>query len=226
MPQIFTVPGMRDVLTLDDIESKLTTAIGQQETSGGTAGVGVSLNNPDAIKYAPWEGTYGATEAANGFAKFPSLAQGASAAKALIDKYIQSGLSLTSLIDTWSPPADGNTNNADRVSSLASTTQLDPSKSILSQIGTAPVAPTVSQVGDSISSTVTKAVTNAINSTASNMFSSAGFSWSRIASFVIGVALCIAGLMMFRQTQIVIENVVDKSKAAVKTAGTLAEIAA
>lgn len=191
---------MPQLIDLGTIEQQLTTAIGQQETNNGTAGVGATLNNPDAIKFAPWEVAYGGIPTTSGFAQFPSLANGYAAAKALIDNYIQSGVSLQTLIETYSPSSDGNTNNPARVASLAKTTGLNPNQSILGQIGTAVKNSLKDPTG-----------TGAIKSAGSTALSAAGFSWSRIAAFIMGVAFTVIGLMLLKQTQIVVQNVQEKA---------------
>lgn len=119
--------------TLAELEQAIGTAIGQQETGNGAAGVGASLNNPGAIKYAPWEVAYGAMQAPTGFAQFPSLTQGRAAMLDLIDRYIKSGNSLQTLISGWAPPSDNNVNNDARVAQLAQVTGLNPALPIAGQ---------------------------------------------------------------------------------------------
>lgn len=191
---------MPTLIDLKTIEDELTTQIGQQETSNGSAGVGASLNNPGGIKFAPWEAIFGASKSSSGFASFPSLSSGYDAEAALIDSYIQSGLSLQQLIEKWSPASDNNTNNAARVDQLSNTTGLNPNQSVLSQIGKSIGDPT------GISSLLSDptglgAISNSL-----------GFSWSRIASFLIGIAFTVIGLLMLKQSQVIVKNVMDTSK--------------
>lgn len=211
---------------LQTIENQLSTAIGQQETSGGTAGVGSSLNNPGAIKYAPWESAYGAVPAPNGFAMFPTQAGGFAAMKALIDKYVQAGASPSSLINAWAPASDGNSNNASRIDQITGSTGLNPNTPINAQAsGTAPINAQSSGLDVAISKLLgiynpsTPVTVGGLQSAAS----SGGSLWSRIAAFLLGFVFIALGIAMLKQTQIVINNV---KEAATNVAGTAAKVAA
>ena len=177
---------------LTTIEQQIESAIGQQETNNGTAGVGVSLNNPTAIKFAPWEVSYGASPTPSGFASFGSLQDGYAAGLALVKKMVNNGATVTSLINTWSPPSDGNTNNVSRISDIAKITGLDPTLKINGQ-NPAPATTSTPASGST--------------STSSNQ---PAFSWSRIAAFLIGLACLIIGLLSLKQTQVVVQNVQEK----------------
>lgn len=200
-------------MDLANIEQQMTTAIGQQETSGGTAGVGVSLNNPGALKYADWEAQYGATQGSNGFAQFPSLSQGWQALTARIGQLVSGGSSVQSLINTYSPPSDGNTNNAQRVSQIANTTGLDPSQPIASQVNQANsnnslIPPDVSDNANPDANPQTIATVG--SSTGSGL-------WGRVAAFLVGIVCLILGIVLLKQSQTIIEAV-GKTAGAAATA--------
>ena len=183
-------------MDLSTVEQQIASMLGQQETGNGTAGVGLSLNNPGALKYAGWESTYyGATAAPSGFAQFPSLAAGRNALVALVDKYIQSGSSLSSLMDKYAPPSDG--------------------------LG----------AGLGVMGPQTQAATLAATQSAATAAGSAAdifgtVTWGRFAAFVGGLLCLIAGLMLLKQTQTVIENVQASADKTVKTVAPVAEAAA
>lgn len=193
-------------MTLAELEQTVAALIGQQETGGGTAGVGLHLNNPGALKYAPWEGTlFGATPTPSGFAQFPTVASGGDALRALVNTYVNAGASISSLIKKWAPASDGNTNNDQRINQIASVAQLDPAASIASQAGNAATA-------------IAGAAADLIPvPDVSDFF---GVDAGRLAAFVLGLVCVIAGLFMLKQTQIVVQNVrgaVNKSKALAET---------
>lgn len=204
-------------MTLAQLESTITGLIEKQETSGGSAGVGASLNNPGALKYAPWETTlYSASPTASGFASFPTFHQGDAAATYLVNQNVQSGKSITQLINSWSPASDGNTNNAQRINEIASATQLDPNQSILSQVQNPNQAPAGS---DSQLPTTTNPgggyATGNIPGTpspedqGSHAITDTTGSWfdlGRIATLLVGLIAVVIGLTMFKQTQVIIQN--------------------
>lgn len=200
--------------SLQEIEQQISTTIGQQETSSGTAGVGATLNNPGALKYSDWEAQFGATAAPSGFAQFPTAAAGWDALKARVAQLVQGGSSLSSLINTWAPAADNNTNNPARIGQLAQQTGLNPSRPIATQIMTGGDPTMGSYGGDPTMS----GNSNSLPETAAQS-TDTGFTWGRVALFLVGVVCLIGGLMMFRQTQIVIEQ-------ATKTGARVAALAA
>lgn len=198
-------------MDLATLEQQISTAIGQQETAGGTAGVGLSLNNPGALKYSGWEAAYGATQTPSGFASFPSIAAGWSALADRVNQLVQSGASVAGLIHTWAPPADGNTNNDARTNQIASVTKLDPN------------TPIASQVGSAIATTAGSAAGTIGNAVASVLIPGWG-SWARIATFVVGLVCVIAGLFMLKSTQVVVQTARDTySKGAELAAAVSAE---
>lgn len=192
-------------MDLATLEQQISTAIGQQETGSGTAGVGATMNNPGGLKYADWETQFGATPTASGFAKFPNQAAGQNALSALVSRIVNGGASLSSLISQWSPPADGNTNNADRVSQLAAATKLDPSQPIAAQASQAALPGVPADVAaqanpDQAAMQAAGAVDNSTQT---------GGSWGRIAAFLVGLVCLVMGLLLLKQTQIVIQNTRD-----------------
>jgi hypothetical protein len=187
------------------LEAQIGTMIGQQETGNGTAGVGVSLNNPGAIKYAPDQVAFGAVQAPSGFAQFPTLAQGRAAMQALIDKYVKSGNSISTLINSWAPPSDNNTNNDQRISQIASVTGLNPQLPITSQAVSGSSAPAGGLQGawDSVWGTnggkgLGSTITDEVVGT---------FPWGRTAAGLAGlICLGIGLLMLSGKGQVVVEQ--------------------
>src|SRR3569833_3195748 len=212
------------MFSLSQIEQQISTSINQQETSGGTAGVGASLNNPGGLRYATWEAAYGAvptdvgaTADAAGFAKFPTLEAGKNAVLARVDQLVLAGHSLASLISTWSPAKAGNTNNAQRVAQLAQATSLDPQLPIKAQAaGIQDTNPELPGYMSPDQYYATQAVQGQQDSNPNSPLSQYA---ARIAAFAVGIILVIMGLVMMKQTQIVIENV---KGAAGKVAGAAA----
>lgn len=184
---------------LQSITDQLTTAIGHQETNGGVAGVGASLNNPGALKFAPWETSYGASQGANGFAKFPDLTSGFAAARDRVSQLIKGGASVSDLINTWAPASDKNTNNQQRISDIAKQTGLDPSKPIASQAG----EDSGSLAGDIFDSTVGKLFDASIG---------------RTVAFIMGAVLVIIGLLFLKQTQVIVQPLVEGVRTGAKSA--------
>lgn len=209
------------MLNLATIEQQLSTAIGQQETAGGTTGVGASLNNPGGLMYADWEAGYGATQGAGGFARFPTLQQGTGAMSALIDRYVKGGASLSSLIGQWAPSNAGNANNDARVAQLASATGLDPMQPVITQAAPAALSPgqialgtysAAQQLGITIPGTATVGGTG-----------SASTLWGRVAALLVGLMCLGAGLLMLKQSRTVIQTV---GSGAGKVAAKVAAVAA
>lgn len=194
-------------MDLATLEQQISTAIGQQETAGGTTGVGLSLNNPGGLQFSQWETQYGATQTASGFASFPSLSAGWSALSNRVGQLVNSGASVNSLINTWAPASAGNVNNASRVSQIASATGLDPNASIASQAASSSASGSAASAASSIASAVASGVLKSLGLGAGD-----GFSISRMAVFIVGIVCIIGGLLMLKQTQVVIQNVTEKAK--------------
>jgi hypothetical protein len=198
------------VANLATIEQQLSTAIGQQETAGGTTGVGASLNNPGGLKWAPWEVSYGAIPGSGGFAQFPSLEQGEGAMSALIDKIVQSGASLSSLLGQWAPASDNNPTTDARVTQLAQLTGLDPAKPILGQATPGALSPGqialgVYSAGQQLGITIPGTATVGGTGSASTL-------WGRAAAMVVGLMCLGAGFLLLKETRTVIQ-VVGKTAA-------------
>lgn len=206
---------------LSSVEDQLTNLLSQQETANGTAGVGVSMNNPGAIKYGSIAAANGATEGANGFASFPSLADGYSALKTLVGSYISSGASITSMINKYAPASDGNTNNAARIAQAASATGLDPNTPIKDQTSTiqdmiaaafklGTSLPGISAQTGKSNGVIDPSTGKPIDSSVSGGF--LGLTWTRIAAFVVGLIALIIGLSSLKQTQFIVQPVIDTAK--------------
>ena len=205
------------VFSISQVEQQISTTINQQETGGGTTGVGVSLNNTGGLKYATWEAAYGATPDTSGFAKFPTLEKGKAAVLARVDQLVQAGHSLASLIATWSPASDNNTNNPQRVAQLAQATSLDPQLPIKAQAqGIQDTNPELPGYMSPDQYYATQTVQGQQDSNPNSPLSQYA---ARIAAFAVGIILVIMGLVLMKQTQIVIENV---KGAAGKVAGAAA----
>lgn len=189
---------------LPTLEQQISTAIGQQETAGGTTGVGASLYNPGGLKYAGWESTYGATQGAGGFAKFPSLTQGWAALKDRVNQLIMQGRTLQELVNVWAPASDGNTNNPQRISQIASITKLDPTIPIVSQYSGSLIPPDVAAQANPDQKFLDTPEGQAMNQDMTQKLF--GTTWGRVAAFLVGLLFLIAGLMLLKQTQIVIEQ--------------------
>jgi hypothetical protein len=207
--------------TLASIEAQLSQLIAQQETAGGTTGVGASSNNPGGIQYAPWEQQFGATQGSTGFAVFPSLQAGYQALNNLIDSYIKGGASISSMMQAYAPTATNPTTPA-RIQSLASALGINPNAAISTQVTTPAAAAGAS------GSAATPATTTAAPSVAQSAVQGAlqgllapfgtsdddgdTFSWARITTGIVGVALLIIGLMQLKQTQVIVQNVQKTGK--------------
>lgn len=187
-------------MDLTTIEQQLTTAIGQQETSGGTAGVGASLNNAGAIQYSPWEASFGATPTTgSSFATFPSLTSSYAALQQLITNYVNKGASITSLINTYAPPSDGNTNNAARIAQAAAATGLNPT------------APINGQTPSNTSAASSAASILSATAGLTNQYTSTGIV-GRIAAVGVGAILLIVGLLSLKSTQPIVQTVVKGAR--------------
>jgi hypothetical protein len=194
---------------LATLEQYITTAIGQQETSGGTAGVGLSLNNPGAMEYQPWESAYGATLSSGGrWAKFPSMQSGWDALKARVAQLVGSGASLTSLVNTYAPPSDNNTNNHQRIAELVKKTGLDPAQpvkdqvqppSLLEQWG-AMIPPDVQASANPDQAYIDQ------DAAAHPEKYAGGSTWSRVAAFCVGILCLGLGILLLRQSQVIIQQ--------------------
>jgi hypothetical protein len=215
---------------LTTIEQQLSTAIGQQETGNGSAGVGISLNNPGGLQYANWETSFNATPAPNStFASFPSLTDGYQAMMQLIDNYVQSGSSLTSLIAAWSPASGGNANNDARVAALAAATGLDPTASIASQTGITPsttsaatAAPITASSAAALASAALNAAVGSVTPSASSVASAiapglAGWIGRGIA-IGLGAIMIVVGLLSLKSTQVIVQPLIDGAKKAASAA--------
>ena len=203
----------------------LQTAIGQEETAGGSAGVGVSLNNPGALKYAAWESSLGATPGANGFAHFPTLDAGWEGLQTLIQNYIAGGASISSMMNAYAPVNDGNSTTPMRIQSLSALTGLNPNTPIIQQV---PAASTTSTVlpGSVLSSGVADATVDNSGTSALSQVAVSPTNWVvRGATFVGGVVALIFGLSMLKQTQVIVQPVIDAAKDSIKTAATTAAVA-
>jgi hypothetical protein len=163
---------------INTIEQQLQTAIAQQETGGGSAGVGLSLNNPGALRYAGWESAFGATSDPSGFAKFPNAQSGFDAMLTRIKQLVSGGASLTSLINTWSPASDGNVNNSARIAQLATVTGLN---------ATAPIQTQATGVSTP-SSTVGGWLGGLLDSTSNTASSSPNVGSSNMARLAVGIS--------------------------------------
>jgi hypothetical protein len=95
-------------------------------------------NNPGNLVYASWESAYGCTPGgAGGFALCPTYEAGQEIQDHLVSTYVDQGDSLSELLAAWSPPtAPGNSQASynNYVSSVASSTGLDPSLPISQQV--------------------------------------------------------------------------------------------
>jgi hypothetical protein len=178
--------------TLQTITDQLATAIGQHETNGGSAGVGASLNNIGAMKFAPWETAYGATPTPSGFAAFPSLQDSFNAAKARVAQLIAGGASITDLVNTWAPPSDGNKTNPARIADMSGKTGLDPKAPIKDQ----------SSGADSESGSGSGIVGGLIDSALGAALGATGI--DQVVAFVVGLVLVIIGLLSLKTAQQVI----------------------
>jgi hypothetical protein len=223
--------------SLLSIEQTIVTDIAQQETSLGSEGVGASLNNPGGLLYSPWESVYGATQSTTGvvdpntgktsyFASFASLPQGFGALAQAVKNYVSGGATLTSLINAWSPAKAGNTNNAQRIAQLQTDTGLDPTVAIASQASTGiPTSPIFG--GDPNQAAVI--VSQLPASTPNNVpdFGKAigfwerlltGWTVERVVALVLGLICLIMGLSMLKQTQVIVQPVIDAAKSAMPLA--------
>lgn len=92
---------------------------GTKAASGGARGL--RNNNPGNVKYGPFAKSMGASGAdSGGFAIFPTMDQGADAARKLIDNYRKSGVdTVDAIVSKYAPSSDGN-NHAAYMKFLAS----------------------------------------------------------------------------------------------------------
>lgn len=211
---------MSSSFSLPTIVQQLTSAISQAETQNGTTGVGASLNNPGGITNSDWESQFGGTPTESGFESFPSLQSGSLALTALVDKYISSGASISSMMNAYAPPASNPTTPA-RIASMASATGLDPNASIASQTGVGStsnlntmLAPLLGALGIMGATGTTAAIVGTGNGTAAPPV----FSFGRIAAFVVGSISLIIGLASLKQTQTIVQPIIDAGKDGVKGA--------
>jgi hypothetical protein len=206
---------MADLATL---EQQITTAIGQQETSGGTAGVGLHFNNPGALEYQPWESAYGATLSSGGrWAQFPSMEKGWEALKARVAQLVGSGASLSTLLNTYAPVKDDNPNTPQRITDIAKATGLDPNQPIQAQAANTPqtwlerwgfIIPP--DVRDNAQPDQDPETIKTVEGSASG----SGI-WGRAAAFAVGIICLGLGILLLRQSQIIIQG-------ATKTAASVA----
>jgi hypothetical protein len=200
--------------TLGSVETQLSQMIAQQETAGGTAGVGASLNNPGAVQFAQWEAAYGATPGAGGFAAFPTLDKGFAALNNLIDSYVKSGSSIQGMMNAYAPPAL-NPTTPSRIDALAAATGLNPQQPIQTQVQSGAATPatptasgsTVTPTSNTPATGSTSAIDKVLEALGIEDASTGGFTWDRIVAGIVGIACMIVGLMMLKQTQIVVQNV-------------------
>lgn len=186
---------------INTVEQQIETAIAIQETSNGTAGVGSSLNNPGAIRYAPWETYYGASESTSGktaqdagFASFPSLQQGFDALMARVKQLVGvPNASITSVLNKYAPERDANgvvinPTTPARIASIAQATGLDPTKPITAQTtGT-------DATGGQLANVLLGSINNGGGVTGQKT-EPPTWSWSRVVSGVAGCVFIIIGLI-------------------------------
>lgn len=203
---------------ISQIVDEISSTLEQQETGSGTTGVGVSQNNPGALKYSLWESIFGATSGSGGFAQFPSLSEGYKALQQWVSTAISNNNSLSSLLNTFAPPSDNNTNNTSRLAQLAQATGLDPTTSIGAQIGAFGTA--IAQEANTVpSGSDVVAGLGGVNSV-SKIF---GLELSRVVFLVIGVVFLIIGLSMLKQTKVIVNPIINTAKESVKRGATVAE---
>lgn len=219
--------------TLVNLEAQLTNAIAQQETAGGQTGVGATLNNPGGLNYAQWESAYGATQTPGSpFATFPNLQSGMNAITDWVNQHIQKGDTLTSMMNTYAPPSQNPTTPL-RIQQLTTLTGLDPNVPISQQVtdpNAAPASPSASGSTVTPTAPATTPAQGILNALLAPLGIKPGTVvvpgqadtsgqtsvWARAATGIIGVIVLIAGLMMLRQTQMIIQPVIDKAKDAAK----------
>jgi hypothetical protein len=216
-------------VTLASLEAQLRSTIAQQETAGGKTGVGASLNNPGGLVYSQWEQAYGGGQTSGAFASFPNLQSGYAALTQLIDNYVQGGASIQSMMDAYAPPAS-NPTTPSRIQTLAQQTGLDPNVPIAQQVTNpglaAPASPQASASTatpqaapaspQASASTVTPQATStasfSLPSASSLLFGLNEHNIVRVSTGIVGIVMLIVGLMMLKQTQVVIQQAQQAGK--------------
>ena len=201
--------------------------IAQQETAGGTTGVGASKNNPGGLTWAPWEAGYGGTQTGT-FTTFPTLSGGFDALNALVDKYIKGGASITSMMNKYAPVAQ-NPTTPFRIQSLTDLTGLDPNLPILQQLQLPGISSQSQAAIDAFNKGANPSTTIAPESQAAIDAHDAEASFlgmsipiARFATGVIGLVLFTVGLLMLRQVQTMAVNIGGNVKKAAELAALVA----
>ena len=177
--------------------------------------VNPTYNNPGGIMFGPLAESYGATPAASGLAVFPDQASGLQAFEDALNSYINSGASVTSLVNAWAPPGPLNPNNANYINSVSSATGMDPNTPIMQAAG---ATPSSSQDGPLHGAAT--AIRNAAGKIV-GWFTPSGTNilGSQFITIALGLILIAGGIFLFKPAQQVIVGAAKKAaKAAELTA--------
>lgn len=171
----------------------LDAAIAAFETGGNPNSAAALANNPGAIQpgtFASQYGAVGATNVANGqqIANFPTAAQGQAAEDALVGYYANQGDTVQQLIQNWSVGPNG------------TPTQVTQNyvNSVVGSVPGATASTPVSQLAGvgSSSSTSGGGTSGALSSIQAAL---TGFSWGRVAAFLVGAVGIIGAIVLFRK---------------------------
>lgn len=188
----------------------LDLAMARFEGFGLPGTIATRNNNPGNLVYGSFAINHGAIGSDNGFATFPDVATGFGAMDSLLQSYANRGETLASAIAKWNGNGDNSPAYTNYVAGKTGVTPDTPLSSldILGQLG-------LGNVVGKAAGAATDAVTGGVTSAVGTFF---GISWTRIASFAIGLICVIIGLMSFKPVNDVVVTVKDKAVGAVKDA--------
>lgn len=195
----------------------LDAAIASFEGFGTPGTLATVNNNPGNLIYNGYTQNLGATGSNQGFAVFPDSVTGANAEDNLVGYYAGQGDTIQQLINSWAPPtAPGNSaaSTTNYVNSVSQAVGGNPSTPVSSLVGQGATTgntnggytsafPALSNFLDMLGVPGGPTATGATGTTANGIV---GFSWSRVAAFVLGLIFIAAGLYLFKPVQQVINN--------------------
>lgn len=190
-------------------------------------------NNPGNIVAGPWALQHGASgTGAGGFANFPDYTTGQNAQDALVSQYANNGATLDSLISSpsgqsgWNP-LNASGNNAANVASyqaFMSNTLGVPGSTPLSSLGNATSVSTPTTSSPSLLNTILGPGIGGLRTVQESLsgIAQSGFTWGRVATFLIGlIALC-AGLYFLKPVNKFINETAGKVSKAASTGASIA----
>lgn len=220
----FSIPSMGGLnLNYPTIDS----SIAQFEGFNNPSSLAARNLNPGNLAYGSFAAEYGATLGPSGFATFPTLQSGIAAQDALVTAYANQGYSLTDLINQWSPPtAPGNSAeiNQKYIDFVSGKTGLNPLSPIQNQASPSSLSGLLG-AGNTLASQLGFGMNPLDNTTPSwwsDVFTSSNlnplkgvqdllntFSWSRVATFFLGLIFIAAGLYMFKPVREVVNTTIQ-----------------